>query len=116
LAANSEYKEYTHRDCSKDFSPCPKSNWTYTSFICDAIDSDENRKTEIPSVENKPLSKIMILVTTICWLAIFMEGYDLVIYGVVLPSLMEPSQWGLSPTQAGAMGSYALLGMFMDHL
>jgi len=84
--------------------------------LSDAIDSDENRKTEIPSVENKPLSKIMILVTTICWLAIFMEGYDLVIYGVVLPSLMEPSQWGLSPTQAGAMGSYALLGMFMDHL
>lgn len=79
----------------------------------DAIDIDKNQKGEIISVEKKPLSKVMILVTTICWLAIFIEGYDLVIYGVVLPTLMDSSQWGLSPTQAGAMGSYALLGMFI---
>lgn len=64
-------------------------------------------------VTKSKVSKVMILVTVICWLAIFIEGYDLVIYGVVLPSLMESSEWGLSPTQAGAMGSYALLGMFI---
>ncbi|WP_025918360.1 aromatic acid/H+ symport family MFS transporter [Herminiimonas sp. CN] len=44
-----------------------------------------------------------------CALVIIFDGYDLVIYGVVLPKLM--AEWGLSPLQAGALGSYALFGM-----
>lgn len=44
-----------------------------------------------------------------CALVIIFDGYDLVIYGVVLPKLM--AEWGLSPMQAGALGSYALFGM-----
>ena len=44
-----------------------------------------------------------------CTLVIIFDGYDLVIYGVVLPLLME--QWGLSPYIAGLLGSSALFGM-----
>jgi AAHS family benzoate transporter-like MFS transporter len=44
-----------------------------------------------------------------CALIIIFDGYDLVIYGVVLPALMK--EWQLSPLQAGALGSYALFGM-----
>ena len=44
-----------------------------------------------------------------CALVIIFDGYDLVIYGVVMPKLME--QWALTPIQAGALGSYALFGM-----
>ncbi|MDX1654069.1 MAG: aromatic acid/H+ symport family MFS transporter [Candidatus Competibacteraceae bacterium] len=44
-----------------------------------------------------------------CTLIIIFDGYDLVIYGVVLPLLME--QWQLSPVAAGALGSAALFGM-----
>jgi AAHS family benzoate transporter-like MFS transporter len=44
-----------------------------------------------------------------CALVIIFDGYDLVIYGVVLPKLM--AEWGLTPIQAGALGSYALFGM-----
>ncbi|PXW97424.1 AAHS family benzoate transporter-like MFS transporter [Sphaerotilus hippei] len=44
-----------------------------------------------------------------CALIIVFDGYDLVIYGVVLPVLMK--EWALSPLQAGALGSYALFGM-----
>lgn len=44
-----------------------------------------------------------------CALVIIFDGYDLVIYGVVLPKLM--AEWGLTPMQAGALGSYALFGM-----
>ncbi|MFZ6772155.1 MFS transporter [Undibacterium sp. SXout7W] len=44
-----------------------------------------------------------------CALVIIFDGYDLVIYGVVLPKLM--AEWSLSPLQAGALGSYALFGM-----
>ncbi|ATE61287.1 MFS transporter [Thauera sinica] len=49
-----------------------------------------------------------------CALVIIFDGYDLVIYGVVLPKLME--QWALSPIEAGALGSYALFGMMFGAL
>ena len=44
-----------------------------------------------------------------CTLIIIFDGYDLVIYGVVLPILMK--QWQLSPQIAGLLGSSALFGM-----
>ncbi|SDH08398.1 MFS transporter, AAHS family, benzoate transport protein [Pseudomonas flavescens] len=49
-----------------------------------------------------------------CALIIVFDGYDLVIYGVVLPVLMQ--EWGLTPLQAGALGSYALFGMMFGAL
>ncbi|WP_454242195.1 MFS transporter [Pseudomonas sp. HLS-6 TE3448] len=49
-----------------------------------------------------------------CALIIIFDGYDLVIYGVVLPSLM--TEWGLSAVQAGALGSCALVGMMLGAL
>jgi len=47
-------------------------------------------------------------------LIIIFDGYDLVIYGVVLPALMK--DWGLSALQAGLLGSCALLGMMVGAL
>jgi len=44
-----------------------------------------------------------------CTLVIIFDGYDLVIYGVVLPILMD--QWQLDPYVAGLLGSSALFGM-----
>jgi len=49
-----------------------------------------------------------------CALIIIFDGYDLVIYGVVLPMLMK--EWGLTPLEAGALGSYALFGMMAGAL
>jgi len=49
-----------------------------------------------------------------CALIIIFDGYDLVIYGVVLPSLMQA--WNLSALQAGLLGSCALVGMFFGPL
>ncbi len=49
-----------------------------------------------------------------CALIIIFDGYDLVIYGVVLPTLMK--EWGLSPLEAGALGGYALFGMMFGAL
>ncbi|UTW12808.1 MFS transporter [Marinobacterium rhizophilum] len=46
-----------------------------------------------------------------CTLIIIFDGYDLVIYGVVLPLLME--QWNLNPYVAGLLGSSALFGMML---
>ncbi|MBU0807268.1 MAG: aromatic acid/H+ symport family MFS transporter, partial [Gammaproteobacteria bacterium] len=50
----------------------------------------------------------------LCALLLIFDGYDLFIYGVVLPSIMQ--EWGLTPLQAGALGSYALFGMMFGAL
>ncbi|MFF8609517.1 MFS transporter [Streptomyces sp. NPDC015346] len=46
------------------------------------------------------------------------DGYDLVVYGTVVPSLLrDPGQLGpLTPGQAGALGSYALMGVMVGAL
>lgn len=44
-----------------------------------------------------------------CLLIIIFDGYDLVIYGVALPLLMQ--QWSLTAVQAGLLASTALFGM-----
>lgn len=62
--------------------------------------------------------------TTVLWvvaisaIALIFDGYDLVVYGTVLPVLMnEPSHLGeISPAQAGALGSYALVGVLVGAL
>lgn len=46
-----------------------------------------------------------------CTLIIIFDGYDLVIYGVVLPILMK--EWALDPVTAGFLGSTALFGMMI---
>jgi AAHS family benzoate transporter-like MFS transporter len=50
--------------------------------------------------------------------ALVFDGYDLVVYGTVVPTLLaDPSHLGrLSPTQAGTLGSYALVGVLVGAL
>lgn len=51
-------------------------------------------------------------------LAILFDGYDLVVYGTILPLLMDdPGQLGnVSAGQAGMLGSYALIGVMVGAL
>lgn len=63
------------------------------------------------TIDNAKFNRFHLRVLLLCTLIIIFDGYDLVIYGVVLPSLME--QWQLSPIEAGALGSYALFGMMI---
>lgn len=42
-------------------------------------------------------------------LLMLFDGYDLVVYGAVVPTIME--EWGISAVEAGMYGSYALFGM-----
>lgn len=57
-------------------------------------------------------------VVVLCTLALTFDGYDLVVYGTVVPTLLQdPSQLGaLTPAQAGALGSYALIGVLVGAL
>jgi len=60
-------------------------------------------------IDNAPFTRFHWMVMCLCALLLIFDGYDLFIFGVVLPALMK--EWALSPVQAGALGSYALFGM-----
>ena len=60
-------------------------------------------------IDNARFTKFHWMVMWLCALLLVFDGYDLFIYGAVLPLLMK--EWGLTPVQAGALGSYALFGM-----
>ncbi|MDP4546771.1 MFS transporter [Marinobacter sp. MDS2] len=60
-------------------------------------------------IDNATFNKFHWKVLFWCTLIIIFDGYDLVIYGVVLPLLMD--QWNLNPYVAGLLGSSALFGM-----
>ncbi|WP_060482076.1 aromatic acid/H+ symport family MFS transporter [Pseudomonas sp. NBRC 111119] len=56
-----------------------------------------------------PLGKLHYTLLFWCSFIMLFDGYDLVIYGSVVPRLMEA--WALTPVIAGWMGSAALFGM-----
>jgi AAHS family benzoate transporter-like MFS transporter len=60
----------------------------------------------------------VIWIVALATAAIVFDGYDLVVYGTVLPTLLaDPSQLGqLDPGTAGALGSYALVGVLVGAL
>jgi AAHS family benzoate transporter-like MFS transporter len=56
------------------------------------------------------------VVLILCWCGILSEGYDVGVTGAILPALATDSAWHLSPLQLGALGSWALAGMFFGGL
>lgn len=62
--------------------------------------------------------RTVYMVLAIVGISILFDGYDLVVYGAVLPNLIaDPSQIGqLSPTIAGTLGSYAMIGVMIGAL
>ncbi|WP_458117330.1 MFS transporter [Arthrobacter sp. D2-10] len=57
-----------------------------------------------------------LIVTALCFATIVFDGYDLVVYGATLPSLLAYAPWGVEAAQAGLIGSLALLGMLFGTL
>jgi len=57
-------------------------------------------------------------VVAIATIALVFDGFDLVVYGTVVSTLLrDPNQLGtLDPAQAGALGSYALMGVLVGAL
>ncbi len=56
------------------------------------------------------------LVTLLCWLIVVFDGYDLIVYGTTIPSLLKERGWGLTPASAGFIGSLAFAGMLVGAL
>lgn len=57
-------------------------------------------------------------VVALSTIVLVFDGYDLVVYGTVLPTLLkDPAQLGaITPGQAGTLGSYALIGVLVGAL
>ena len=55
-------------------------------------------------------------VASLCWVAVALDGFDLVVLGAVTPALLEYEPWGLTPPQVGAITSYGLVGMMIGAL
>ncbi len=73
------------------------------------------RKVDVHDIiDNARFNRFHWLVVYLCALLLIFDGYDLFIYGVVLPVIMK--EWGLTPLEAGALGSYALFGMLFGAL
>ena len=60
-------------------------------------------------VDDAAFGKLHLRIILSCAILLIVDGYDVFIYGVVLPQLME--QWQLSAPQAGSLASWALFGM-----
>lgn len=50
-------------------------------------------------------------VLPLCWAAILLDGYDLVVFGVVLPVLLDDPVWGLTPATGSLLATVGLVGM-----
>jgi MFS transporter, AAHS family, benzoate transport protein len=60
-------------------------------------------------ISNSKFNRFHLGLLVWCFITILFDGYDLVVYGTVVPLLIK--EWNLDPVQAGAIGSYGLFGM-----
>ena len=52
-------------------------------------------------------------VVVLCWVAVALDGFDLVVLGAVTPALLGYEAWGLTPPQVGTITSFGLVGMML---
>ncbi|MCO4251234.1 MFS transporter [Pseudarthrobacter raffinosi] len=55
-------------------------------------------------------------VIALCAMLVLFDGYDLILYGNVVPSLRAEPGWNLTPQDAGRIGSAVLVGMLVGAL
>jgi MFS transporter, AAHS family, benzoate transport protein len=65
-------------------------------------------------IDTRPKTTSRFLVVALCSATIIIDGYDLIVYGTVVPTLLGGgAEWTLTKPQAGAIGAYALAGMLI---
>ncbi|HYO35610.1 MAG TPA: MFS transporter, partial [Geodermatophilus sp.] len=55
-------------------------------------------------------------VAPLCWVAVLLDGFDLVVVGTVLPTLSEPGEYALTGTGATVVVTIGLVGMMIGAL
>ena len=61
-------------------------------------------------------SKNPTIILILCWLALLLDGFDLVVLGVAIPSMMEDSRWSFGPAEATLVSTSGLIGMMIGAL
>ncbi|GHG78665.1 MFS transporter [Streptomyces glebosus] len=61
-----------------------------------------------------PPRQTLWVIVALCGLSITFDGYDLVVFGTTVPSLLK--EWQISPAEAGTLASLALVGMLIGAL
>ena len=62
-------------------------------------------------IDTSKINRFHMSVMFLCALILLLDGYDLVVYGVIMPFIMQ--EWGLTPIEAGAIGSYGMMGLIL---
>ncbi|WP_166462462.1 MFS transporter [Psychrobacillus vulpis] len=65
-------------------------------------------------VDNTKFKPFHLTILLWCTFIVIAEGYDLVVYGSIVPYLLD--EWSLTTVEAGAMGSYGLVGMMVGSI
>ena len=55
-------------------------------------------------------------VAPLCWVAVLLDGFDLVVVGTVVPALQEPGEWGLTGPGTTFVITIGLVGMCVGAL
>ncbi|MBN6035845.1 aromatic acid/H+ symport family MFS transporter [Amycolatopsis sp. 195334CR] len=55
-------------------------------------------------------------VLPLCWAAVLLDGFDLVVLGTVIPVLLEDKVWGFTPGTGSAVSTVGLVGMMLGAL
>ena len=55
-------------------------------------------------------------VAPLCWIAVLLDDFDLVVVGTVIPTLRTPEEWALSGSGATAVITIGLVGMMIGAL
>lgn len=50
-------------------------------------------------------------VPLLCWLALVVDGYDVIIYGSTLPAIIGDEPWGVTTQSAALVGSLSMVGV-----
>ncbi|MET0456981.1 MAG: aromatic acid/H+ symport family MFS transporter [Mycobacterium sp.] len=59
----------------------------------------------------EPTGRTSWAVVLLCAMIVVAEGYDLIVYGTLIPSLLAEPGWGLTKATAGTVGSLVYVGM-----
>jgi AAHS family benzoate transporter-like MFS transporter len=67
-------------------------------------------------VQAPPVARGIGWVAPLCWIAVLLDGFDLVVVGTVVPALQEPDEWDLSGSGSTFVITIGLVGMMVGAL
>jgi MFS transporter, AAHS family, benzoate transport protein len=72
--------------------------------------------TSAPTSSTAPAARAVGWVAALCWVAVLLDGFDLVVVGTVIPALRTPEEWALTGTGATVVITVGLVGMMIGAL